>query len=153
MFEKLKTSSARCGESVARRSHACRTALASLAVAVALGGCASITGGEQVFLQQHQASVALTQAVMAAEYENPDTVDVLYDGELALNQACGPLQAVAYRKSNDATVYPWHHMAAYDSLDDCMAQIEAVEDLLWRVDPETAGHYLGRSLISASVDQ
>ena len=153
MFEKLENDPTRRSGSATPKSHAFRTALAGLAVAVSLGGCASMTGGEQVFLEQHQASVALTQAVMAAEYDNPDAVDVLYDGEMALNQACGPLQAVAYRKSNDETVYPWHHMAAYDSLEACTAQIEAVEDLLWRVDPETAGHYLGGSLISARVDQ
>jgi hypothetical protein len=153
MLETLKNDLTSRSGNVTRKSHSFRTALAGLAMAVSLGGCASMTGGDRIFLQQHQATVALTQAVMAAEYDNPDAVDVLYDGEMALNQACGPLQAVAYRKSNDETVYPWHHMAAYDSLDDCNAQIEAVEDLLWRVDPETAGHYLGRSLISARVEQ
>lgn len=153
MLETLKNDPTSRSGKATGKCHAFRTALAGLAMAASLGGCASMTGGDQIFMQQHQASVALTQAVMAAEYDNPDAVDVLYDGEMALNQACGPLQAVAYRKSNDETVYPWHHMAAYDSLEDCNAQIEAVEDLLWRVDPETAGHYLGRSLISARVEQ
>ncbi len=153
MFTKLNDDPTRRSQNATRKSHGLGTVLAGLAMAVSLGGCASVTGGDQIFLQQHQASVALTQAVIAAEYDNPDAVDVLYEGELALNQACGPLQAVAYRKTNDETVYPWHHMAAYGSLEDCTAQIQAVEDLLWRVDPETAGHYLGRSLISARVEQ
>ena len=97
--------------------------------------------------------MALTHAVMAAEFDNPDVADMLYESESALNQACGALQSVAYRKSNNETVYPWHHMAAYGALETCSAQIHAVEDLLWRVDPETAEHYLDQALVSASVDQ
>ena len=153
MFEKLENDPIRRSGSAARTPHGMAAALAGLAMVAWLGGCASMTGGDQIFLQQHQASVALTQAVMAAEYDNPDAVDLLYDGEMALNEACGPLQAVAYRRSNEETVYPWHHLEAYGSLDDCSDQIQAVEDLLWRVDPETADHYLGGSLISARVEE
>ena len=126
--------------------------LAGLAMALSLGGCAAMTEGDEVFLQQHRATVALTQAVMAAEFENPDAVDVLYEGEAALNDACAPLQSVAYRRSNNESVYPWHKMAAYESLEACMVQIHVIEDLLWRVDPETAEHYLNPSVVSASAD-
>lgn len=123
--------------------------LAVLAASVILTGCATSDRGEAVFLQQHRASVALTQAVMAAESDNPQIVDQLYDGEDALGGACRPIQEIGYRKMNDVSVDPTLRMAAYDSLDACAAETAVVEALLWRLDPETARHFLDQPQVSA----
>lgn len=125
--------------------------LAVLAATVFLAGCAASSRGEEVYLMQHRATIALTQAVMAAEYDNPEIVDQLYDGEDALGRACGALQTIGYRRMNQGSVDPVLKMAAYDSLDACAAETVAVEELLWRLDPQTAGHYLEAPVVSAMV--
>lgn len=125
--------------------------LAALAGMLILAGCAASSRGEEVYLMQHRASIALTQAVMAAEYDNPEIVDQLYDGEEALGRACGALQTIGYRKMNQGSVDPALKLAAYDSLDSCAAEAVAVEELLWRLDPETAGYYFEAPVISAMV--
>ncbi len=129
----------------------CGGLLATLATTVFLAGCASSSQGEEVYLMQHRASIALTQAVLAAEYENPEIVDQLYDGEDALGRACGALQKIGYREMNQGSVDPVLKMAAYDSLDACAAETVVVEELLWRLDPETAGHYFEAPVVSAMV--
>lgn len=127
----------------------CGGLLAVLAASVIITGCATSDRGEAVFLQQHRASVALTQAVMAAEFENPQIVDQLYDGEDALGGACGPIQQIGYRKMNDGSVDPALRMAAYEALDACAAETAVVEALLWQLDPETARHFLDQPQVSA----
>jgi hypothetical protein len=123
------------------------------ALAVALAGCATQADGDLVYLKQHRASVALTQALLAAELDNPAVVDMLYDSETALNAACAPLQEAAYRKLNREPVDPLLKLEAYGALDTCDAKAREIEDLLWRIDPETAGHYLDNPLVSVRSDQ
>lgn len=126
--------------------------LLMLALTFALTGCAARSGGDLVYMKQHRASVALTQALLAAELENPSVVDMLYDGETALNAACAPLQEAAYRKLNNEPVDPLLKLRASGALDACDAKAREIEDLLWRIDPETAGHYLDNPLVSVRSD-
>ena len=123
-----------------------------LALAFVLAGCATRSEGDLVYLKQHRASVALTQALLVAELENPEIVDLLYDSETALNAACAPLQEAAYRKLNNEPVDPVLKLKASGALDACDAKAREIEDLLWRIDPETAGHYLDNPLISVRSD-
>ena len=104
-------------------------------------------------MKQHRASVALSQALLAAEVENPAIVDLLYDSESALNAACAPLQEAAYRKLNNEPVDPMLKLKASGALDACDAKAREIEDLLWRIDPETAGHYLDSPLVSVRSEQ
>ncbi len=127
--------------------------LVVLALTLALAGCASRSEGDLVYLKQHRASVALTQALLIAELENPAIVDLLYDSETALNAACAPLQEAAYRKLNDEPVDPLLKLEASGALDACDAKAREIEDLLWRIDPETAGHYLDSPLVSVRTKQ
>jgi hypothetical protein len=120
----------------------------AVVLAVALAGCATRTEGDAVYLKQHRTSIALTQVVLVAELENPGIVDILYDSETALNVACKPLQEAAYRKLNDEPVDPVLKLQAYGALDSCDAKAREIEDLLWRIDPQTAGHYLDSPLVS-----
>jgi hypothetical protein len=120
---------------------------------LALAGCAARAQGEAVYLKQHRASIALTQAVLAAEYENPALVDTLYDSETALNKACAPLQEASYRRMSGDSVNPLLKLQAYNALDTCAATARNVEDLLWRIDPITAGHYLDRPFVSVKAEQ
>ena len=138
----------------------CRTApwpgvggLLAFVLLVALTGCATRAEGDLVYLKQHRASVALTQALLAAELDNPAVVDMLYDSETALNTACAPLQEAAYRKLNSEPVGPLLNLKAYGALNTCDAKAREVEDLLWRIDPVTAGHYLDNPLVSVRSDQ
>lgn len=125
----------------------------ALLVAMALTGCASMRQGDQIFLQQNRASTALTQALLVAEAENPDTLDLLYDNEAALNEACAALQEVAYRRMQEEPVAPWLKFAAFGDLEGCATQSRAIEELLWEIDPETATHYLDPPLVSAMAEQ
>jgi hypothetical protein len=120
----------------------------ALVLTLVLGGCAMRAEGDAVYLKQHRASLALTQVVLAAEFGNPALVDMLYDSETALNVACKPLQEAAYRKLIKEPVDPVLKLRAYGALDSCEAKAREIEDLLWRIDPQTAGHYLDRPLVS-----
>jgi hypothetical protein len=124
-----------------------------LALVFSLAGCATRAQGDLVYLKQHRASVALTQALLVAELDNPSIVDMLYDSETALSAACAPLQEAAYRKLNNEPVNPLLKLEAYGALDTCDAKAREIEDLLWRIDPETAGHYLDDPLVSVRSDQ
>jgi len=119
---------------------------------LALAGCAARAQGEAIYLKQHRASIALTQALMTAEFENPAVVDLLYDSETMLNKACAPLQEASYRRMIGDSVNPLLKLKAYSALDTCDATARKVEDLLWRIDPVTAGHYLDRPFVSVKAD-
>ena len=125
----------------------------ALALALALAGCATRAEGDAVYMKQHRASIALTQVVLVAELENPAVVDMLYDSETALNMACKPLQEAAYRKLTKEPVDPVLKLQAYGALDSCDAKAREIEDLLWRIDPQTAGHYLDNPLVSVRSPQ
>ncbi|MDH3472606.1 MAG: hypothetical protein OEM59_02845 [Rhodospirillales bacterium] len=135
----------RSGQALRRNSGTFLT----LAAAALLSACATADRGEAIYYQQNMATVALAQAIMAAEFENPEAAEQLYDGEMALNRACGDLQEVGYRKLNGETVDTMLKVAAMDSLDDCAAQVSEVEELIWRLDPETAAYYLEQPVVSA----
>lgn len=120
---------------------------------LALAGCAAHSQGEAIYLKQHRASIALTQALLTAEFENPAVVDMLYDTESMLNKACAPLQEASYRRMIGDSVDPLLKLKAYNALDTCDATARNVEDLLWRIDPVTAGHYLDRPFVSVKADQ
>ena len=83
----------------------------------------------------------------------PGAVDVLYASESTLNKACAPLQEASYRRLSGDAVDPVLKLKAYNALDFCEATARDVEDLLWRIDPETAGHYLDRPLVSIRAAQ
>jgi hypothetical protein len=117
-----------------------RGAFLTLTAAALLSACATADRGEAIYYQQNRATVALAQAIMAAEFENPETAEQLYDGEMALNRACG---------LNEEPVDAMLKVAAMDSLDDCAAQVSEVEGLIWRLDPETAAYYLEQPVVSA----
>lgn len=119
---------------------------------LALAGCATRAQGEAIYLKQHRASIALTQALMTAEFENPAVVDLLYDTESMLNKACAPLQESSYREMIGDSVDPMLKLKAYNALDTCDATARNVEDLLWRIDPVTAGHYLDRPFVSVNAE-
>lgn len=119
---------------------------------LALAGCAARAQGEAIYLKQHRASIALTQALLTAEFENPAVVDMLYDTESMLNKACAPLQEASYRRMIGDSVDPLLKLKAYNALDTCDATARNVEDLLWRIDPVTAGHYLDRPFVSVKAD-
>ncbi len=125
----------------------------AFALALALAGCATRAEGDAVYMKQHRASIALTQVVLVAELENPAIVDMLYDSETALNVACKPLQEAAYRKLTKEPVDPVLKLQAYGALDSCDAKAREIEDLLWRIDPQTAGHYLDSPLVSVRAPQ
>ncbi|MDH3595368.1 MAG: hypothetical protein OEU09_14380 [Rhodospirillales bacterium] len=125
----------------------------AVALALALAGCATRAEGDAVYMKQHRASIALTQVVLVAELENPAIVDMLYDSETALNVACKPLQEAAYRKLTKEPVDPVLKLQAYGALDSCEAKAREIEDLLWRIDPRTAGHYLDNPLVSVRAPQ
>jgi len=125
----------------------------AVALALALAGCATRAEGDAVYMKQHRASIALTQVVLVAELENPAIVDMLYDSETALNVACKPLQEAAYRKLTKEPVDPVLKLQAYGALDSCEAKAREIEDLLWRIDPRTAGHYLDSPLVSVRAPQ
>lgn len=132
----------------------CAKVWPALFLAVAVAGCAaSRAEGEAVYLKQHRASIALTQILLSAEVENPSVVDVLYESESALNKACAPLQEASYRQLSGDAVDPILKFKAYNALEFCEATARDVEDLLWRIDPETAGHYLDRPLVSVRAAQ
>ncbi len=120
---------------------------------LALAGCAVRAQGEAIYLKQHRASIALTQALLTAEFENPAVVDMLYDTESMLNKACAPLQEASYRRMIGDPVDPLLKLKAYNALDTCDTTARSVMDLLWRIDPVTAGHYLDRPFVSVKADQ
>jgi hypothetical protein len=156
MFLKADDAGSRSRRRCGARGVASRPWLAGplvLALAFALAGCATQSEGDLIYLKQHRASVALTQALLAAELENPAIVDMLYDSETALNAACAPLQEAAYRKLNNEPVDPLLKLKASGALDACDAKAREIEDLLWRIDPETAGHYLDNPLVSVRSEQ
>lgn len=108
--------------------------------------CASLTRGhgEEVFTSQHRAITAITEAIQVAELENPEIVDELYAAEDELNEACGPLQEVGSLKIIDKTVSFFLKLTSIFSLNSCEEKAREVEELIWRLDPETARYYLNK---------
>ena len=127
-----------------RFTTSCATAL----LALGLASCATQDLSKEVYLKQHRASLALTEALISARYDNPHNIDALKKGAAALDSACAALQEAGYLNSQDEPVDLPLKIAAYGTLDTCAAQASVIEDLLWRIDPLTAGHYLDHPLVS-----
>lgn len=131
-----------------------RGAWVALALAAPLAGCATGTEGQAIYIKQHQVSIALTQALISAtEVDDPRMMDALYNGEDALNTACAPLQEAGYKALNKEAVGPLLELKAFYSLETCKTRTREIEDLLWRIDPKTAHHYLGRPLVSVKSEK
>ena len=140
----------RCRRSQVSRNAAWRKPLLGAAVAVGLAGCAAAGQSIEVYDQQARANLALTAVLAAAHSKNPGRVDDLERGAAALRIACAALQDAEYRSRNDAPVDLSVKVAAYGTLDTCAAKATEIEDLLWRIDPFIAGHYLEHPMVSVA---
>ncbi len=118
----------------------CFTAFGLIAL---LGACATSERAEALYLQQHRATTALTETIVAAEAEDPELAEHLYGSESELDDACAPLREAGYRKLYGGEVDGGLEWAILDSLDGCADKTQEVEILLWRIDPETAKYFLG----------
>ncbi len=116
--------------------------LAALGLLAGLGGCALSDQAEGVHLQQHRASTALTDAILAAESSDPDLAEHLYVVEAAFAKSCARLREAASRRLNNQPSDADHMWAVYRSLDGCSARTQEVERLLRVVDPESAAYFL-----------
>ncbi len=128
----------------------CFTALGLIAL---LGACAISERAEAIYLQQHRATTALTETIVAAEAENPELAERLYGTESEFDDACAPLRQAGYRKLYGGDADGAMGWAILDSLDGCAAKTQEVEILLWRVDPETAKYYLGGAEIASAASE
>ena len=128
----------------------CFTAFGLIAL---LGACALSERAEAIYLQQHRATTALTETIVAAEAEDPELAERLYVTESELGDACAPLRQAGYRKFYGGEVDGELEWAILDSLDGCAAKTEEVEILLWRVDPETAKYFLGDAGIASAASE
>lgn len=126
------------------------TSCLAAVLALGLSSCTTQDMSKDVYLKQHRASMALTEALIAAELENSQNLDALKQGWVALSSACAALQEANYRSSVDEPVDLSLKIAAYGTLDTCAAQANVIEDLLWRIDPLAAGHYLEHPMVSVA---
>ncbi len=117
----------------------CFTAFGLIAL---LGACATGERAEAIYLQQHRATTALAETIVAAEAKDPE-----------LDDACAPLRQAGYRKLYGGEVDGDLQWLILDSLDGCAAKTQEVEVLLWRVDPETAKYFLGASDIASAASE
>ncbi len=118
-----------------------------------LGACAASERAEAIYLQQHLATTALTETIVAAEAEDPELAERLYGTESELDDANAPLRQAGYRKLYGGEVEGELEWAILDSLDGCAAKTQEVEILLWRVDPETAKYFLGGADIASAASE
>ena len=116
----------------------CFTAFGLLAL---LGACAISERAEAIYLQQHRATTALTETIVAAEAADPELAERLYGTESELDDACAPLRQAGDRKLHGGEV------------DGCAAKTQEVEIRLWRVDPETAKYFLGGADIASAASE
>ena len=123
----------------------------ALAIVACLGGCATGPDAKAVFLQQHRALAALTEAITVAELEQPELADRLYGTEEALSAACAPLQTAGHKKMADEAISPALGLVVVRTLSDCAQMTQEVERLLWQVDPETAGYFLTQPTVVSVV--
>jgi len=77
----------------------CFTAFGLIAL---LGACATSERAEAIYLQQHRATTALTETIVAAEAEDPELAERLYGTESELDDACAPLRQAGDRKLHGA---------------------------------------------------
>ena len=118
-----------------------------------LGACATSERAEAIYLQQHRATTALTETIVAAEAADPELAERLYGTESELDDACAPLRQAGDRKLHGGEVDGELAWAILDSLDGCAAKTQEVEIRLWRVDPETAKYFLGGADIASAASE
>ena len=123
----------------------------ALAIVACLGGCAIGPDAKAVFLQQHRALAALTEAITVAELEQPELADRLYGTEEALNAACEPLQTASHKKMAEEEIGAQLGLAVVRTLPACAEKTQEVERLLWQVDPETAEYFLNQPTVASAV--
>jgi len=128
----------------------CFTAFGLIAL---LGACAISERAGAIYLQQHRATTALTETIVAAEAEDPELAERLYATESEFDDACAPLREAGYRKLYGGEVDGDLQWVILDSLDRCAAKTQEVEVLLWRVDPETAKYFLGGADIASAASE
>lgn len=116
--------------------------LAALGLLAGFGGYALSDRAEDVHLQQHRASTALTDSILAAESGDPDLAERLYVVEAAFAKSCARLREAATRRINDQTTDAELEWAVYWSLDACSAKTQEVARLLRDIDPESAAYFL-----------
>ncbi len=116
--------------------------LAVLGLIVGFSGCALRDRAEDVYLQQHRASTALTDAIVAAEADDSDLAERLYLLEAVLAKTCARLRESAIRRINDQTTDAELEWGVYRSLDACSAKTREVARLLRDIDPESAAYFL-----------
>ncbi len=118
-----------------------------------LGACAISERAETIYLQQHRATTALTETIVAAEAEDPELAERLYAAESELDDACAPLRQAGYRKLYGGEIDGELEWTILDSLGGCVAKTQEVEILLWRIDPETAKYFLGGADIASAASE
>ncbi len=131
------------------RPAAWRKPLLGAVLVAGLAGCVASEQSIEVYDQQQRANLALEAVIEAAQRKNPGQVDALEQSAVALRVACAALQDAEY-SSYDAPVDLSVKIAAYGNLDTCAAKAREIEDLLWRIDPFTAGHYLEHPMVSVA---
>lgn len=119
-----------------------RATLVSAAV-LAVAACAQT--GERVFTRQNQAASALATLGMEAETKSPRKIDLdmIYDAEDQLHEACAPLRKVASTRMMGRDVAIDTQLVALVSLDRCETETTRVEGFIWRASPTVARTYLG----------
>ena len=125
---------------------------AAVGLAALLGACTLSQRAETIDMDQHHVTIALIEAIEAAEASDPALAEHLYGTEGDLDAACAPLREASYRKMSGREMDGALQRAILDSLDGCAAKTREVEGLLWRVDPETATYFFpGQDVASAGT--
>ncbi|MFQ5775829.1 MAG: hypothetical protein ACE5GS_15005 [Kiloniellaceae bacterium] len=113
-----------------------------MALLAALGGCALGARAEAVYLQQHKASGALAETILAVETDQPALAEELYGLEDELGAACAPLREAGHRRWFGQEVDGDLEWAVVRALDTCEAKAREVERLVRWASPEAAGYSL-----------
>lgn len=119
-----------------------------------LSACSTIESeAETVFRRQNQVSSALMQAIIAAELDDPDLADRLYDQEDELLQACRPLQKAGYQNLQYGEVEGSVKFAVLNTLRTCAIKSNELADMLRQVDPVAADGFLGLPKVVPTAPQ
>jgi len=125
------------------RAHTLHTRgrMAALGLLAALGACALSDRAETLYLRQNRAAAALAELIVASEADNPTLAGALYSAEAEFNDACAPLRRAGYLRLLAEDVDSDLEWAIINSMAACGAKADAVEHLVWRVDPRTAAFF------------
>jgi len=113
----------------------------ALVVTLVVAACSQ--SGEHVFTRQNKAASALATMGMDAEAKNSVKLDMIYEAETQLHEACAPLRNVASRRMGGEVVGLDAELVALVSLDQCATTTQQVETFIWQGDPNVARFYLG----------